>query len=338
MRFIVDGTGVSIPLSVLTYNVNSAANAARPFHERADEIICMILHGTGERSPDVVLLQELRNDDRYPETGSIQDFLERLRKEGGYEYRWQQRNPTPLAFGQAILFKSNLFFCSETRNVWLGGTDLSDFPVDANPRGVGSLMLGCLLIPTGGQGRDTKLLFEHRVAVFNIHFPLAEEDKLLCASQLPRAINGCFRMNSFGGPRYAVVAGDANTFFDRDAETQLAATLVHSSINTTKLRLLTMDVDSSGRFCPRLVDDRYQPISGTFFGDDNDNFKQPLDSPSLLDHIWVSDRADGFVRPERVLAVPRVTVVRDAEGHAVRDQPSDHLPVRVELVLESLQQ
>jgi endonuclease/exonuclease/phosphatase family metal-dependent hydrolase len=318
-----------IPLVIGTYNINSGAVTDSSFSDRADAVFKMII----SLNADVLCIQELRDQPGAP----FLEFLARFASHG-YGFVWVSRNPTPNAFTQAILYRRHKYYCMQQYTRWITHEGFPLYPEDNDPAGTAPVILGCLLAPTSGYGKETKIDMGRCFAVFNIHMALSEESKNLYASKLRAAIDTMLGMgpdNSAGiKPSCVFVAGDANTFFDREGEDQLRA--IHfDSFDTICLESLTTDFKEMppGSNAPyryqhfsAMQDETGCPISGSFYGCEADPFKKDLDNPGMLDHIWHDPHLPAASPTKTVTAVVHRRLV---DGKMVRDQPSDHCPVTI---------
>lgn len=290
VEFVGDGT--STQLKICTYNVNGGVAADTPFSARAEHIIEMLRM----LDCDIVCLQELRDAlDGFKFMKFLGDVCQSL----NYKFQWASRNQTAMAFAQAILYRPTVY-CLESAVRWISGKEATSYPDDINPKGFGSCLLGVLFCPVMDRGRT--LAYQRTFAVFNFHMTLTEEDKQQQCDNLVPAIKSCFGIGTSETPVPYLAMGDQNTFYDRDA---LKQTVV----------------------CERdMRDITARPGFGTFIGCESDPFKQPLDKPSFLDHIWVSKAGPEWAS---ILTTPETHMVPAADGSMTRHQPSDHLPVTV---------
>ena len=246
------------------------------------------------QNADIVCLEELRElDDRLP----VKQFLAKLSK---YNHVFNKRNPSKFAFGQAILYDPNKLFLLDSFSRWLSDTpnEVSDF----TEGGFGSMVL-CAKFQHVENGKIIQNM--QPLWVFNVHFPLGEEEKTKCCYKLLEIIN------ELAGNEPYVVLGDFNTFPDRDGFKQRA-------ILSAKMQNLT----------DHLFTESGMKVSGTFVGTDLDQFKSkfPLEeNMAQLDYIYTSkdlERAD-----DHATVIARTMLEEEPQELSTRNFPSDHLPV-----------
>lgn len=225
------------------------------------------------------------------------------------EYVWVPRNGTAMAFVQAILWKPEKLLMRGNQSRWISHADYPSSPPEIKPPNWGSVALCCHFLVRNGAS------FGLEFAVICVHFPLEEADKLFCMTNLRRwmeiiALRG-------GTPVFAM--GDFNVFMDRQGKRQLR---LMKDARFTAYHL-------TKKYVERDDEDNEREISGTFFGDESDPFKQDMSSPSPLDHIFFGNCTNKV----STLTYPVVHVVREPDGTAVRQkQPSDHCPLSVDMV------
>lgn len=312
-----DTTQTRLEIKVLQYNVDQAMREERveetKWMRRRDRIRALIL----EVDPDIAFLQEFRILPDVAETP--QQFLASF---SDYEFYLAHRNPGPLAFGQAIMWKKSRFYPGNYMKFWLSNHPryLSDtWSVSAGgTTGFGYIVSGLHLHPVenGKQVRNADA-----VPVFVTHFGLEEELKTKsceCLLNIVDAIVG-FRAPSNVIKDRFLVCGDFNFFPDRDGAKQRAILTKYWKDLGANAQTLT------GRH-----------VEGTFVGYEHDEFKADLKNMvSRLDHVFGGKDVELLAPP---LLYNKMMLVPEPLEFSTRQYPSDHLPlvVRVAVPLKNV--
>jgi endonuclease/exonuclease/phosphatase family metal-dependent hydrolase len=312
---------------VLQYNVDQAVREeefeATKWNNRYPRVKQLI----DAVDADIVCLQEMRwlgdanhlargpcrDPLQLPNTLSVNRFLASFDQ---YHSKVEYRNGSPLAFGQAILYKPQKLFPLKVVTRWL--SDTPEVPSDTWPikpngsPGFGYLVLGVQFLPVKEEvsvvnGRTaTCVKFIANATpfwVFNTHFGMEEDIKDKSCVALLKIVKGLVGTDEF------LVCGDFNFFSDRDGEKQRA--------------VLTQEWNDLGKGARTLGG---KEVSGTFIGYDHDQFKADLKTcGSRLDHVFSSR---GLTAVEKVLYT-RTMLEEEPEELTTRLYPSDHLPLVV---------
>lgn len=288
-------------LRLATYNLNSGVRSERPLHERLPAILNLLR----KVDADVLCLQELRD---IPGQPTALETLTEISIALGMTFVWVYRDGTPLAFVQAILWRPSRAMMIQMNNRWISEVSAPVIPSDPSTSKWGSVALSCQFLQRVG---DT---FGPRFLVTCVHFPLEEERKIQCMNTL-RAVS-LHASTTLYCPVF--VMGDFNVFMDRRGKEQLE--VMCGDAENVFVRHLTERYDSPDG----------SSITGTFFGEESDPFKQSMDSPSPLDHVFCFDTC--ALRTLSQKHTPVVHVVQEPDGTALRSaQPSDHCPVSVDV-------
>ena len=286
---------------VLQYNVNQAMECEKhtdtAWGVRADRVLALIK----DVDADIVCLQELR----HLNTGYLtpEAWLALLK---GYRYVVDYANSTPLAMGQAILYKPDRFYAKQHVKYWL--SELATVPSDTFGNGYGYIVSGLELMVVDPV---SKLLVHGAQPfwVFNTHFGLDEDLKLKSCIALQHIIRDGI------GATHFIVCGDLNLFPDRDGNAHRA--------------LLAEHWTDCGKGAITLLGQRQ--VEGTFVGYHYDAFKADLGNMvSRLDHIFCS--------PNMTPSFPTLwnktmKVPNEVDDPTTRDFPSDHWPLVVRFLL-----
>ena len=212
----VDDADPATRFTLATYNVDQSMR-----EEKVDETkwvnraprIRALIH---DMDADILCLQEFRRLPGVKE--SAEQFLASL---DPYRFVIDYRNASPLAFGQAILYKPSKFFPLKTEKFWLSETP--DEPSDTwsvlpgGTTGYGYIVHGILFQPVVPDvaDKDTPKLARdrRRFWVFNVHLGLEEELKTKSCAALVAQISK-ITQEPF------IVCGDFNLFPDKEADAQ----------------------------------------------------------------------------------------------------------------------
>ncbi len=291
---------------LMTYNVDQAVREEKFEHTKWATRMPRVKALIQEVNADIVCIQELR---QLPGCPAPEQFLTDV---CGTRYRYvvEYRNPSPLAFGQAILYRADAFYPIRTRKFWLSDTPgvLSDTWA-AKPGGTTGFGYICM-------GVEFQSVVNERVArqrppfwVWNTHFGLEEELKTMSSRCVVEQLNGDTDM---------LVCGDFNFFPDKDA---------------TKQRAIFTNAGYAdyGRGARTLIAGR--EVEGTFVGYEHDEFKSDLaNMQSRLDHVWAYSAAQRFSRiGTPVLYAKTMRPEGEPAELTTRDYPSDHLPLVVDI-------
>lgn len=301
----------AINLTFLTFNIDMAVREEKvtktKFINRSNKIKELI----ESIGADIVNLQELR---QLQNTPTPDEFLTTFKN---YKYVLQRRNPSDLAFGNAILYNSKKVFPVETMTKWL--SDTPNEPSDTWSKdgvGRGAICFGVKFYHVV----DEKVVKNMKPFwVFNTHFLLEEDIKTNSAKVLVDIISDC------AGKLPWILSGDFNFFWDRDGDKQRKI-LIDSGM---------IDVGKDALTCGG------KKVEGTFIGYDIDDFKSPLLGEenallSRLDHIFIPECCISFSNP---ILYTRShffdTIEEDIKRELThRDYPSDHLPILVDFKFE----
>lgn len=295
------------PITLLQWNVDQAVREEQ--HEetkwinRADRVVALIR----EVDADVVCLQELRH---LPGNETPAQFLSRFADV--YDYELRMRNPSNMSFGQAVLFKKDKFFKSDTIVRWLSSTPevpSDDFSVKSpGSCGFGTTVMGVKLWSRLGPSvrLDRKPLW-----VFNTHFALDEGVKTRSCHALVKIMEETIARDA-----PFVVCGDFNFFPDRDGDKQRA--ILCETMKDAAKGAVTVQ---SGT-----------PLEGTFVGYEHDEFKAslvPSERISRLDHVFCHQGDAVMSVTDPILYNKTMLPTGEPEEFGTRKLPSDHLPVVV---------
>ena len=294
----------------LTYNVDQAvreeAFEETKWENRKKRVAALIK----EVDADIVCLQEFRqlSGNETPEQFLASHFGDT------YRFSIEYRNPGPMAFGQAILWKPEKFYPIRSEKRWL-----SDFPKvvsdtwsekSGGTTGFGYMVTGILFVCIADKRviRDVPPFW-----IFNTHFGLEEELKTKSCVKLGRLIQE-FALSSTKPPSEYILLGDFNLFPDRDAKKQRE--ILGSFFNDLAQGAETLDG---------------KKIEGTFVGYEHDDFKADLKNMvSRLDNIFASP---GVTCHKPVLYTKTMLEEEPAEL-TTRSYPSDHLPLVAEISVQ----
>jgi len=294
---------MSASFKLLQYNVDQAMREEKypstKWNNRVDRVEKLIR----EVNADIVCLQEMR---KLPDAKkTVNQFLSSFEN---YYYDVGFRNSSLLSFGQAILYKPEKFYAKQTVKKWL--SDTPDVVSDSfSTSSGGSCGFGYIVYGTQFQFVSNGKIVENLKPfwVFNTHFALDEEvKKQSCYKLLEIAAN-------VAQDEEYVICGDFNFFPDRDGE-------LHRSIITSKLKDLGKNA--------RTLTNRH--VEGTFVGYDHDEFKADLTNMvSRLDHVFSSQNVTGT----NPTLYTKTMLEIEPEELTMRDYPSDHLPVVVDICM-----
>lgn len=297
----VPSESFKLQFKFLQYNVDQATRE-EAFEEtkwanRASRVKALI----EQVDADIVCLQEFRRLPGYP--SRPEEFLASF---GKYRFAIHYRNSSPMAFGQAILYKPEKFFPVQSAVKWL--SDTPDVPSDSwavkqgGSTGFGYIVNGLRFVPV----EKEKIVFGAKSFwVFNTHFGLEEDLKTKSCHKLLDIVK------QVAGPDEYLVAGDFNLFPDRDGDKQKA-------ILTAQWKDL----------CKGAVTLGGKQVEGTFVGYEHDDFKADLKNMnSRLDHVFSSQ---GLVAKNPVLYT-RTMLEQEPQELTTRAYPSDHLPLVVDI-------
>ncbi len=223
-----------------------------------------------------------------------------------YRYEIGYRNPSPLAFGQATLYRADKFYAHQTVKRWLSDTprEVSDTwsRAAAGSTGWGYLVLATRFLPV----HDSKIVDNGAPFwVLNVHFGLDETVKTRSAHQLLAIARELCADEPF------LVAGDFNLFPDRDGDAQRA--------------ILTAHWQDLGKGARTLQAGRQ--VEGTFVGYEHDPFKADLrDMRSRLDHVFASPSSRVHCTGPAILYT-KCMLAQEPPELSTRQLPSDHLPL-----------
>lgn len=289
----VEISGWTTSLKFLTWNVDQAVREEKyektKWMNRKDRVVSLIK----ETGADIINLQEMR---KLSGAISTNRFLAEF---DDYFYEVGYRNPSELAFGQAILYRPSKVYPVKVVKKWLSSTpdDLSD-----NSGGFGYIVLGIKFVPVH-QGKV--VVNAKPFWVFNTHFGLDEEVKTQSCHTLKEII-----AKETGGTEQFVLSGDFNFFPDKSAAQQRQIMRSFQDLGAGAKTL-------SGR-----------AVEGTFIGYEHDEFKADLNSMiSRLDNIYASS---GITGTNPTLYTKTMLEV-EPEELTTRDYPSDHLPILIDL-------
>lgn len=163
-------------VTFLQYNVDQAMREERVPHLTWNVRMPKTTELIKKASPDLINLNEMR---KLPNSNlSVPQYLVSFEE---YDNFLAYRNPTELAFGQAILWKRKDFFATERVVRWLSKTPT--IPSDDNPTGRGTILLGVKLFPVFNGEISGEPFW-----VFNSHFPMGESDKTHCCRMLVKLL------------------------------------------------------------------------------------------------------------------------------------------------------
>jgi endonuclease/exonuclease/phosphatase family metal-dependent hydrolase len=291
----------------LTYNIDQSVREEQfdqtKWMNRKDRVRNLIK----EVDADIVCLQEMR---QLSGAISTNKFLAEF---DDYFYEVAYRNPSPLAFGQAILYKPNKFFPVKIVKKWLSDTPdiVSDTFLDTNGKtSFGYLLLGVQFVPVV----NNKVVIDplHNAAkdpfwVFNTHFGLDEAVKTKSCHILKRVIEEIVQGQKF------ILSGDFNFFFDKEGNNQRI--------------ILTEKYQDLAKGAKTLAG---KTVEGTFIGYDHDEFKSDLNNmQSRLDHIFGS----GGVIGTNATLYTKTMLISEPTELTTRNYPSDHLPIVINITM-----
>ena len=294
--------GFSRNFRLLQYNVDQAMREEQFEDTKWNNRYTRVTSLINDVDADIVCLQEMR---KLPGTISVNQFLSSLFK---YQYEIGYRNPSLLAFGQAILYKPEKFYPLQTVKRWLSDTPetVSDtWAINpAGSTGFGYLVLGTQFLSV----KEGKVVTNAEPFwVFNVHLGMEEDVKTKSCHKLLEIVTKLTSGQKF------VICGDFNFFPDRDGNKQRA-------ILTEKLQDLGKGAKTLGG----------RPVEGTFVGYEHDQFKADLNNMvSRLDHIF---GLEGVVGKDPTLYT-KTMLPEEPEELTTRQYPSDHLPLRLEVTL-----
>jgi endonuclease/exonuclease/phosphatase family metal-dependent hydrolase len=288
------------PFKFLSYNVDQAVREEKfentKWINRKDRVVALIK----DVNADIVCLQEMR---KLPNTPSTAKFLAEFDE---YYYEVAYRNPSPLAFGQAILYNPKKFYPMKTVKKWLSDTpdQVSDTFSPKSQNFSGYIVLGIQFMH----------VFEEKIVinakpfwVFNTHFGLDETLKTQSCHALKRLVSSISNGDEF------VVCGDFNFFQDKDGDKQRS--------------ILTESCNDLAKGAKTLAG---KSVEGTFIGYEHDEFKSDLNNMhSRLDHIFGSKNVSG-INP---ILYTKTMLKEEPAELTTRNYPSDHLPLLIEIKL-----
>jgi endonuclease/exonuclease/phosphatase family metal-dependent hydrolase len=296
---------------ICSSNLGNGVNEQKhkPFEERAEQHIADFVR----MAPDIIAAQEFRRfaGAKLDPADFLHDLCKRM-PGGRYRCAEAARNPSELAFGQAVVYNPRRFYLRETVVRWLteNETHIGD-SFSPTKQGFGSMVLGCEFylvrdgrVMTTDDGRETPTLW-----VFNVHFPLDESAKLQSAKKLLDIVRGVTQRNH---PAVAIL-GDFNTFYDRSGVQQMTVLTDAGLVDRSALPKHTLD---------------NKERAGTFVGYESDAFKQDPATLSWLDHIVTTPS----LKPATASTDAAVLRLWATEQQLQeRSTPSDHLAIYLPL-------
>jgi endonuclease/exonuclease/phosphatase family metal-dependent hydrolase len=198
----------TVQCKLLQYNIDMAVREekyeATKWMNRKDRVAKLI----NSIDADIVCLQELRTLDG---SISVNQFLSSMDK---YHFKVEYRNPGPLSFGNAILYKPDKFYPLQTMKKWLSDTPhvVSDSYIAKEgdvPKGFGYIVMGVLFqrVENNKIVKNSKPFW-----VFNTHLGLDEKLKTESCYQLLNILCDL--------PFELLLTGDFNFFPDKDGAVQ----------------------------------------------------------------------------------------------------------------------
>jgi endonuclease/exonuclease/phosphatase family metal-dependent hydrolase len=284
----------TVSFSIATFNIDQAkveeTHEDTKFDVRWPKLKPMIQ----EANVDILCLQELRN----LETSStrIPDVLFQI-AQMGYDYKHAYYGPDSTSFALAIFYKRDKFFVS--------GLNLQLLPLaDEKKPNVSRIVLMVKLRPMANPSNE--------FYVCNTHFAIGEQEKEAAAIFLKTELD---KITEKGIP--FLCAGDFNFFDDRDGAKHRKIMLEGS------MSMWSKDRETYPEYT-RLSDVAFplSNASGTFMGFKHDQFNQPFEKMSRLDHIF----ANKLVKISK-----QAYAYGDIELVKKREYPSDHLMIVVEV-------
>lgn len=301
---------------LMTYNIDQAVreeeHAKTKWEVRKNRIKALIQ----EVNADIVCLQELRQ--LYEDSDPPEVFLGELSRLG-YESFLVRRNPSRMAFGNAILWKSSRFIATHRDTMWLSDTPWEVSVTESwSPNTWGATVSGVFL----------QSVHERRVIdnvpgfwVWNTHFLLEEKFKFRACE---------FLVSYFGGDRRTrnspwILCGDFNFFMPLpNSSEKVFGDEQRKVLTDGGFQDLSKNAQTLGG----------KTIDGTFFGYDHDPFKSNLsEMHSRLDHVFGST----YISVHSAIQYTRsmsddITFEDDVANELThRNYPSDHLPQVLEL-------
>lgn len=300
----VDNLNVKIPnfenkFNLLQYNVDQAVREEKFENTKWKNRSPLVRKLIDEVSADIVCLQEMR---KLPDNPSIEKFLADF---DNYRSVVFFRNPSEMAFGQAILYNQKKFFLVNSFQKWLSDNqnEVSDTFAQKSDAAWGSTVVCAKFLPihNGKVIKNAKPLW-----VFNTHFALDEIVKTKSCYKLLEIVKEIANSDPY------IVCGDFNFFPDKDGSKQRAI------LATVMKDLGKGAVTLGGRL-----------IEGTFVGYEHDEFKADLNNMiSRLDHIWGSK---GVETEGPVVLYTKTMKNPEPKELTTRDLPSDHLPLKASI-------
>lgn len=336
-----------IPISIMTYNINCSIQAMippdfylqfpnMPLREMIERFPDVFAKNWLSRSgriealikkynPDIVCIQELR---KLPGTRNPIIWLYEAFGDD-YEIFETSRNGSPLAFGQAIMWKRDKFSSVAFDKKWISPTpEIPSNGYQSGNKGFGQIATGVLLQRCYKEKfvRNTEPFW-----IYNVHLLLEEDLKTkscIMLGELSRQL------------KYpCIFAGDFNLFPDKDGDKQFDI-----------LRGYFTD-------CTRgsVTSQEKMPLRGTFIGTQSDKFRRKIEEirqdvsleekqedtrrilDSKLDQIIGSKQialeGTPLILTETMLdKEPReFDVMKDGELNI--DYPSDHMPIFTSVII-----
>lgn len=302
--------------SVLHWNIDNAVieqqHEDTKWSSRCERVAGMIEFADA----DIVCLNEMR---QLPGESSIEDWLHKVCTKSGYDCYVQRRDPNPLTFMSAILWKRSKFFGGKRDAIWLTNSRDNWCPNGADPNKPNCPIAITVdlfpLLPTGKIAWDTVNQKPFTLTVCTTHFPMDELAKEVAIDALERWDAGALPHQV-----HMLLCGDFNFFSDLGGDGQ-----------RTRLRD-NLELSDYGADGHALWSDPRKRIVGTFIGYEHDKFHCPVDvrgqmvPTSRLDHMF----GKGLNVMERPMLIDRTMFTCDECGldAKLRNRfPSDHLPM-----------
>jgi endonuclease/exonuclease/phosphatase family metal-dependent hydrolase len=303
MSLYEDSRSKAFTFKLMTYNVDQSVREEKVEATKWDVRAPRVKRLIEAVDADIVCLQEFRRLPGVAQTA--EQFLASL----GPTYRavLEYRNPSPMAFGQAILYKPERFYPLQTRKFWLSPTPY--MPSDGwTTEGRGYICTGVQFqaVTRNGQLDLGKPTFW----VWNTHFGLEEKHKTKSCELLVAQLA---TPSEYPHPHDGILCGDLNLFPDLGAAAQ---------------RAIFTDADwiDMGKGARTL---NGRALEGTFVGYEHDEKKADLNNMvSRLDHILATP-GDRFSVGSDPLLYTRTMLPVEPPELTTRDYPSDHLPLVV---------
>ena len=276
-----------------TYNIDQAVREEQYENTKWNVREPKILELIKEMNADIYCLQELRCLKGCP---TPEEFLIKIK---GYKFVVGFRNPSGLAFGNAIVYNPKKLYLSKYEIKWL--SDTPDEPSDNwSKDGRGAIVLCAQFYVV----KDEKVVENiEPFWVFNTHFLLEEDIKTKSSIVLTKIIS--MYKGKF------ILSGDFNFFWDKEGDKQ---------------RNILADFIDVGKNAKTL---KGSTNNSTFIGYEQDEFKSSLtEMKSRLDHIFTSK---DMVTENPIIYTRSLyykDMKEDIENELThRNYPSDHLPI-----------